>query len=901
MAYEDNSLVTPEGQETMNNIFDLIYNQDKNKSMTETDRFLNSPSVMKTTVTRFKKNAPKIVTLMRRFMRGNTHVAYNQTGDSGIFVCDPTEEGCGRRDFLWWWEFLDFGIYKSISDWTSSVGINDFPAPSYAKEKGVLIVARIKCNSVNTCDPMNKGCGTTWRGAGQCPNPECNNKKRIKAGCGKEHYAHFWVDTSVSWGSYWHTGANAIEHNGVSIQKTSELPPKILSTVTKDSGYRNQDYNASPFFYRMFYLGLPAEGVYINSMKQCNKHIPYIQIGYKGSNTTRPIGYKCNKCSEVRYAPRHQERFDIQYEINTSISNYKKGPNFVDQTGGLCTNIGDKMDTYAGVRGMFGCNCGGIFEPEMKLPPIDEHSGPMKDQMNQLEQRKNQGRQQARILNGIPTSIPISKCRYAFTHEVLQICSNPQHKSNYYYDADGEYQSIDYQPLMISNRGDNNYKCYDCGKIGRPNGIWGSRSRMSCRYCSSKNIGKMNHSEQTDYCPTCGPTGDSAYIKPHPQRFLYPPNPYTITSPQPLTLQNAMDVTTGDINGYMGMVQWNITLVDKQDKKERHNLRIELPQIYLGNLIPSKFDPTEGQAPGESGASYCPNEEAGPLKDEIEAVSNVCPCNQPQDIQIPTNFEKPSDYGLPNDVCSGMTAQNYTFVVCEGKSNMGFIPSGRGKYTDISPENKYGNGSTSPRFTEIPAENEKDYPARKSLTDGTCKVGTKYSWCDVDNINTQLCNDFVGRQNKSVTNIMIETTGSAKISGTHTHTIVSEYSIPQTGVTMVREKCWTCEKIADIGRAAAKVGTATSLVEALRNNTYYPGYAAIRYYQSTADLKQDSDIIKGNKVEVEVYAGSIGKVYIEGAIKFEQADQTGSGGGWWNWCMPAFKKACASGKDIKVR
>lgn len=902
MAYEDNSLVTPEGQEVMNTLFDLIYNQDNGKSLTDETRFLHQPTEMLQTVQEFKKNCPKIVTIMRRFLRGNTHVAYNETADSGIFICDPITGGCGRRDFIWWWEYLDFGIYKDPSEWTSSVGIQDFPATSYAGEKGVLVVARIKCNQVRTCDPTKKGCGTTWRGTGSCPNPECKSKSSAmsKVGCGKEHYAYYWIDTSETWGSYWSTGQYAIEHNGVRYQTAPELPPQVIATIAPTSGFRNQDYGASPFYYRMFYQGLPPTGKYIEEMDEVNQYIPFIQIGYDGEGgTRRPIGYECNKCDELRYAPPHKGKFNVQYEIYIAISNYSGSNYHGDQTGGLCTNIGDTPATYAGVTGNFGCKCGGIFEPLMKLGPVKQSGGAMGAALTQLADRTNRGRQQARILNAIPTSIPISKCRYAFTHTVMDVCHHPDHKGTQYRDTEGNYITANYTPLMIDNRYQSRYKCYSCGRIGNHQYDY-NQNKYVCSYCKSVNIKEMMNIEQTDFCPTCGPTGEAAYITPHPQGLLMPPQSYTITASQPLSPQNAMDFSTGEMNEYMGKAQWNLTLVDKKDTKESQNLRIELPQIYLGNVIPDSVDLTAGLPPGGSASRHCPNEAAGPLKAQINDATKQIQKQQKATATVatPAALDDATKLGLPA-VCNGINT-GYTFIVCEGKSNMGFIPVGTGLYTDFSPECNYGDGKVRPRFTEVPPSDVVYYPSRPTLITKECVEGLKYSWCDVDTVNTQICQDFTGKQNKALSNQMQSGIGTSKISGTHAMTDVSTMKIPQTGVELIRVKCWTCEKIGDIGKKALANGKAKSLVKALQNNTYYPGYGVIRYYQSTGDLKSDADIIKGKKVKIVCPAGSIGESYIEGALEYEQSDITGKGGGWWNWCMPQFKKACATKKDIKI-
>ena len=69
--------------------------------------------------------------------------------------------------------------------------------------------------------------------------------------------------------------------------------------------------------------------------------------------------------------------------------------------------------------------------------------------------------------------------------------------------------------------------------------------------------------------------------------------------------------------------------------------------------------------------------------------------------------------------------------------------------------------------------------------------------------------------------------------------------------------------------------------------------------KEVGDLKADSDLIVGGKVVLKNQPGGETLPYLESAVKFEQQDQTGKGGGWWNWCLPAFKQACASGKEYQ--
>ena len=202
MGYRDNPINQPTGLRILRDIYDLIYLKNPGSRKNSDNRLATDNSQMPEIVSNFKQNAPRIVMMMRRFMTGNTHVQTSNAGDSGIFVCNPIpfgmagrtgggaqgpdaakEKGCGRRDFLWWWEFTDFGVYNNYSNWGSSVGLEPWSRnlhdPTYRNKDFQVVVGRVRCNTVNTCDPMSGGCGTTWRGSGNCPSPYCNTKRKV--------------------------------------------------------------------------------------------------------------------------------------------------------------------------------------------------------------------------------------------------------------------------------------------------------------------------------------------------------------------------------------------------------------------------------------------------------------------------------------------------------------------------------------------------------------------------------------------------------------------------------------------------------------------------------------------------------------------------------------------------
>ena len=1067
MGYPENTSVSPVGQQLLNDIFDLIYLQSED-AKNKTTRMINNSSQMPEVVQNFKTNAARIVTLMKRFMKGNTHINRADAGDSGVFVCNPlwlgfdspltpqppaNEVGCGRRDHLWWWEWLDFGVYDSYTEWGSSIGLNTWPH-NYVDstwDQGQVIVARLRCNTVNTCDAQDGGCGTTWHGSSECPNPVCTTKRKTTVGCGKTSYAifHTKVDKPVS--SYWTFSTGPQFRNGAPVTGAiSEMPRNTVSIIRGSSAA--DDSSASKFFYRFYWQGLPPVNTYLSTFNQCLMHIPYIQIGYRSlaqQDNTRPCGYTCNECEKERFAPPWNESSPLvwnnPFDIHTRLTAFTaSSPQWQgDQHGGLCKNIGDVPGTYAGLSGTFGCICGGIYEPNLKVNAIPDEDmvinnaliaagettisgtttgygssvratagsgrtsnmsiygrGSVDDAARKAVMRqygsarvteatiavqKVKAMQIMRRNNAFPFTVPLSKMRYSFVHSPLKICKNPAHPSvTWRNPSTGENEiGSNFQPLIHSSTG-----------------------------------------EVMDYCPQCGITGDAKFITMHPQKWLAPARPLTITSSQPLTRDNTMGVV--GVGGaaypqtFLERPQWTLVLRDLTDEQERYNIRLELPQAYIGDIIPSAFTP---QPPPPTSANRpegftCPNERQGPLAaemiwlqnlvsptvtnittedlqdNELLVISKVTAGDEEVMVSNPeranatdyitggpfgvgtqiinidgnkltlntpaqtvrgtardargvvidvTEFEPPFAIRLVrNDTsanpllptcCNGVQSNQYTFLVTEGKSASGFYSRPARAWVDTSPLVNYGDRKGL-RWTEVDADAARRTNAihtdlgvmqtqfrsditpesfagvsGDSIRTGYMELpspilyGDEYQWCDLDSsLQNQMVQDMFANANRMLRAVLIERGGGSnyQIEGSHTITLVEEEEIPQSGLIVKSYKCRTCESIANIGQAAIARGTAATLIEALQNETYYPGYAAIRYYQQVGQMERDNRIIQSdNTIEIKpTLAGRVTQGYLEGAVEWEKKNLDGNPPSWYNWAI-RFRTELAEGGDYR--
>ena len=1077
MGYPENTAVSGIGQNLLNDIFDLIYLQS-DAPKNQIARMINNRSQVGEVVDNFKTNAPRIVTLMKRFMKGNTHVPRDDAGDSGIFICNPLSMGfgspnpvvanptqnlgCGRRDHLWWWEWLDFGIYNSYSEWGSSVGLSTWEH-NYVDQtwdKAQMVVARVRCNSVNTCDGQSAGCGTTWIGSGNCPNPKCSVRGAAtkSVGCGKTSYAMFHVKLDKPVSSYWHFSGGRFRNGAPIPGVTAEMPKKTISVMqgTKSA----DDEFSSNAFYRFYWMGLPGRNEFLTTFDQCMSHIPYIQIGYRsnrpGAQSTRPGGYVCNSCKKERMAPPYNEananvwntNFDI-YPRKTQfrVSNYPG-----DQHGGLCMNIGDVPGRYAGLDGNFGCICGGIYEPRHKIPAIpnldyeiyeakrkadlqtqedttttryvntdariagsgdssnksiygrgavitkyvkavkQKYGGPAMLQAN-ISVDNISSLQSMRANNAYPFTVPLSKMRYAFTNTPLRICTNPTHMGvTWTNPSTGQAEVSPFRPLL-DRRG-----------------------------------------QAMDYCPDCGINGNAKFITIHPQGWLNPARPYTITSTQPLTEQNTIGIVGQDPSTgqpisikqtFLERPQWTIVMRDLTDDQERYNLRIELPQVFLGDIIPNEFTPQPPPPTSDNRPEgfTCPNERQGPLAVEMEwLMANIAGDDaivpdvdnmEDDDILVTetvnagddtlkvepvirvnvgdflsggpygsgtriteingsrltivppaseidglgfdssgrrnriSQFEAPftvkfisntnADNPLTPNCCDGVQASQYTFLVTEGKSASGFYSTVERDWVDTSPLVNYGDtkglrwtevnagaaGETNAIHTDTDAIGSR-FPMGIDLNDlrslGTAmagfepgayrlpspiKYGDEYQWCNLESgQQNQMVQDMFANANRMMRSVIQQRTGGSnwKIEGNHRTPLVEESEVAQSGVVQKYYKCETCSTLANIGLVASQRGMATNLLEALENNTYFPGYATIRFYQNRGDLSSDSIIIQSDgtiDLIPDADGGTLTQGYLEGAFLWETTSREGLAASWYNWAI-RFLTELSEGGDYRI-
>jgi hypothetical protein len=306
-------------------------------------------------------------------------------------------------------------------------------------------------------------------------------------------------------------------------------------------------------------------------------------------------------------------------------------------------------------------------------------------------------------------------------------------------------------------------------------------------------------------------------------------------------------------------------------------------------------------------------------------------------VANPTNNpETNSDFtGIPY---SGTRNNNYRFVVTEGKSAMCWVESGKG-WVDASPLVRYADGTEGPRWTKVPdytfsknsgsfeiisqperiinasmawmisAQKPNDY-------DYNTESGYDFCWLSGNEISAQIAQDMQSNVNRSLKDIIRGRVGGSRWrkDGTHILEMVDEVEAPQSGLVDRYYLCRTCEAISEIGSAAENRGVAANLIEALQNDTYYPGYAAIRYYQSLQALKSDASLINTTNQTISMTpsrSGTLTEGYLEGAVEHERTTtddvlvsreqgntQVSVPAGWRQWLL-RFRANSLQGGDYK--
>jgi hypothetical protein len=892
MVYEDNPFNSPEGQMLLSQMFDLIYLTDPS------DRNVLQENNLHDLVNHFRNGQPQVTTLMRQFFGGYQYKNAEKSFQSGILLC--SNEECGRRDFIFNWEHVDFGLITGIEQWLGSVGLKT--SKGYGAQDGYLVLARVRCNRYTSCGECGFQVAGKW---GSCK--ACKSSKKIhQGGCGTEHYTINYVNERSIY-NLWAQDSSDIQ------------PEQMVWAIAQDgSSIDTKVEGTRPMYYRLVYEG-PAKNIMMSPSDVCEGyHIPMLEVGYsaEGGRWQRPYGFECNECGYIRYAP----YADSQYpwgkpmggvRLNQSYESSDIAPPSTSghATGGIYLPL---MDAPCAID-----TCGGVLKPRMDLPKKSDM--PDKFQSNFLSM------QYTRTRNALPMAYPISPMKNCFTKEIAVISAN---QNNRYY---GHSPDDGYVRLIADEDG---MLCLVChrvnyrlsrGAIKKGLTIGPATKGFDCNNCGATDTIFVPKGRRLSHCPITG----SSDVKPHPAGVIYPPQRYNFVPAPGKEFWKYQPTDAKNVLGGYGVYACYLTAPD--DTEDYYNLRVDQAVLFSSRPIPDTLE--EGEK-NSQGITYCPNDQMAEntegenlpipgtgcctLPDGTNRISTEANCLSLRGTYAGDGVDCPQP---PADAfpCSGVSSTNFSYLVAEGRSSHGWITNDGWK--DDSPPNRSYRDPKTFKATKTMIE----YPRWISapwydtrVINGTLAQSTssQYKWCEPAPPHVLMDPWHTGQPT------MATQPGDFIVPPMSTHRIkyLGLMIDPILGSQM-QWHCNTCESMCRIGSEREQNGVASNIIEAWENGTYAAGVAALDYRVNRTGQYQAriSSTSPGPQWATfpEVSSGSRSiwlmptspdenpvisikeKGGLDVEIKYEQSDVTGHGGGWWNWgTTPKHKNAMAAQEDI---
>jgi hypothetical protein len=287
MPYENNTYISEEGREYTRQIFHNMFKNDG------TNMDISSVgSIVGHMRGDNGETFHQTLGMVKQFITGYRHKSAGESYDTGVLICPS----CKRRDFMPFWEFVDFGFRNDNDEWTSTVKPRKtkYSVGGDLEVYGYHVVSRVRCNHATTC----LDCNTTVTGHySSCRNFSCKSSSVVQVGCGNEFSHHSIVNEyqSSEWVSL---GRSSTDIAGVFEQKGGKMVKK---------------FGSQPFMWRIGYEGPVPEGQILNDALTAFEYIPQLEIGYESyDKQRRPYGYKCPDpdCDFERYSPPNNETFD---------------------------------------------------------------------------------------------------------------------------------------------------------------------------------------------------------------------------------------------------------------------------------------------------------------------------------------------------------------------------------------------------------------------------------------------------------------------------------------------------------------------------------------------------------------------------------------------------------------
>ena len=910
MAYDDHPLYSDLGIQILKDIYSGLYKKDSNGEITKD---------LQTNVVHFNNNKVGIVYNLRKFLASTTRIPIPDTQDSGIYMCDPLNGGCGRRSFMYDWEFVDFGVYGTFQNWLGNVSLDQVP---YRNNIGFMIMCRVRCNNYSQCNE----CHQTWSGhSSNCIY--CSSSSITTGGCGNEAWTSHIVKERTA--------------ENISAENREAIKPVQLMEITSAGKIVGREVNSSGIFaFRITYNG-PATNQ-VNTYDDAVRHIPNLEVGYQLGAYRKPYGFTCNTCQHERYfppptaahpfgAPMEERNIDSNFSYNLTSP----------QTGGIYQGIGMNANTNTCTE----AGCGGTYLPNMSWdigrPKV---LGPM-DQYNAEYQQGCSQQQFARSQNALPVKYPISAMRWSFTMDPKIMCGtcSSGRRSRY---------AVSIWNVSPSNR------CLNCNS-------WNKGAGTNCYLCQNNGLTLGDRNTPTTYaveffpantrllfCPSCGPTNTDVtkfytdeYTSGRP--YLFPRVKLVIINPQPLLAGTTDQVLTFG-NQPRLIANQPVYLINLNSTNANdYRYQMYLPVTYSTTQIPTNLDDIKPMTPSGAGSEPCPHDtmfNPPPIPGSTSppptpAGQGCCVIGATQMLTdentclnmggvfqgVGSSCINPGTTTVSGNTisnpCEGVTLDGISYMIAEGRSHHAY-KNLNGTWIDQSIDNRsYRNPNTGAagsslityaRFSQGVAQDPRTQGASPTL-----QPAANYRFCDPRNSNTGILSDPYHKSALAQIQGGSGGTSSSNL-GVTTHALSSigkQEDVNYGWIELIT--CNTCVAISEAGMKLAKSGDpkgrgtpfpkvapadwvscggAANLQDAWTSSPqkYHPGMGVLLYRTRLGQIQitgwSDDMTPTCNFPRPMAYTNDC----LRGELAIEQngftASPTGSEsipcpGGWWNWAL----------------
>jgi len=786
MPYESNPYNSTEGREMVRKIFHNLFLNDG------TDMKIDSA---KENVSYFRghngERLHQTVQIMKNFIRGFRHKAYQTSLNSGILICPH----CYRRDFMWLWEFVDFGLRNDNYEWTSSVEpdrnsweVGFGRRTPKGRRNGWRFMSRVRCNKVTTCDD----CKITTTGTYSTCR-KCSGANVVHAGCHHESYMVHVVQEEQK--ESWLADASTWTSRNVQNEK-------YVALLSDKAGGQSTTHNVKPFMYRVRNPGPAPEGLVVTTSDLAFQYIPQLEVGYQDrlSGLRRPYGYKCPECDFMRYTPLHDEDFafpstpppaaslddrSFSSKGNKEISTGMRptiNQNGQEQQGGLVDNMGycpnpdcDNIKLVPSVS----------IKTKLGKPAFNPSTG---NPWHARAGRASRGSEKAwtgggfngaamvqdycnkqiqRATNAVPPQFPFSPLHSAFSRSEKEVCTKCEdsyygESHDYFWDpttgatlhcTSCEEWQPQYRRLLRNDLGGYVFNPPQMMRIVSPQPLNAAYDLQKYQRVSG-NTADETASQIWGIRLDCPMNPDDAVLQSQAQLFSLMKIPNLPTTPP----QVGMGITMcpNDVEG-TAYGAWKKKELLKKSKTIDYQ-DDEWLQTKLLNL--------DGLAPdGTDMKDYfigLQNDGEIPQHLSVGSTLQVISPNRDNEFQTITSYDllkyRPGDaktelYGrrwtaqvrtenvalpLGADSYLGITSPGYTFIVCEGRSRAAYLDKPTKRWVDFSPQcASYHNRLAPevpldnifyyPRWTQTPDTDIRP-PTQGNITGGILDINGSYYW-----------------------------------------------------------------------------------------------------------------------------------------------------------------------------